>query len=44
MELNAAGDKIKGRAIRIDGDGALVVSDKGKTRRIIAGDIVHLSK
>jgi len=42
--LNAAGDKIKGRAVRIDEDGALVVSDNGKTRRIIAGDIIHISK
>ncbi|MCA9828026.1 MAG: biotin--[acetyl-CoA-carboxylase] ligase [Nitrosopumilus sp.] len=44
VELNAAGDKINGRAVRIDEDGALVVSDNGKTRRIIAGDIIHTSK
>lgn len=44
VELNTADVKIKGKAIRIDEDGALVVSEKGKTNRIIAGDIIHLSK
>jgi len=42
VELNTADGKIKGKAIRIDEDGALVISDKGKTRRVIAGDIIHL--
>jgi BirA family biotin operon repressor/biotin-[acetyl-CoA-carboxylase] ligase len=42
VELNTADDKIKGKAIRIDEDGALVISDKGKTRRVIAGDVIHL--
>jgi BirA family biotin operon repressor/biotin-[acetyl-CoA-carboxylase] ligase len=44
VELNTSDAKIKGKAIRIDEDGALVVSEKGKSNRIIAGDIIHLSK
>jgi len=42
--LDTRDGKIKGKAIRIDEDGALVVSDKDKINRIIAGDIIHLSK
>ena len=37
-------EKIKGKAIKIDDDGALLVSDNNKIIRIIAGDIIHLSK
>lgn len=44
VELNTPDAKIKGKAMRIDEDGALVVSENGKTNRIIAGDIIHLSK
>ncbi len=44
VELNTTDAKIKGKAIRIDEDGALVVSEKGKSSRIIAGDIIHVSK
>lgn len=44
VELNTIDAKIKGKAMRIDEDGALVVSENGKTNRIIAGDIIHLSK
>ena len=32
-------EKVSGKALRIDGDGALVISNKGKTRRVIVGDI-----
>lgn len=44
VELNTSDAKIKGKAIRIDEDGALVVLENGKSNRIIAGDIIHLSK
>lgn len=44
VELNTIDEKIKGKAIRIDEDGALVILDKGKTCRVIAGDVIHLSK
>ena len=44
VELNTVNERIKGKAIKIDDDGALVVSDNNKTHRVIAGDIVHLSK
>ena len=44
VELNTVDSKIKGKAIKIDDDGALVVSDNSKNHRVIAGDIIHLSK
>ncbi|NQV39236.1 MAG: biotin--[acetyl-CoA-carboxylase] ligase [Nitrosopumilus sp.] len=44
VELNTSDSKIKGKAIKIDDDGALVVSENNKSHRIIAGDIIHLSK
>ena len=44
VELNTSDGKIKGKAIKIDDDGALVVSENNKNHRIIAGDIIHLSK
>ncbi len=44
VELNTSDSKIKGKAIKIDDDGALVVSENNKNHRIIAGDIIHVSK
>ncbi len=44
VELNTIDGKIRGKALRIDDDGALVVSKNGKNQRVIAGDIIHLSK
>ncbi|BDQ30783.1 bifunctional ligase/repressor BirA [Nitrosopumilus zosterae] len=44
VELNTVEGKIKGDAIKIDDDGALIVSEKNKISKIIAGDIIHLSK
>jgi BirA family biotin operon repressor/biotin-[acetyl-CoA-carboxylase] ligase len=44
VELDTIDGKIKGKAIKIDYDGALLVSDNNKIIRIIAGDIIHLSK
>lgn len=44
VELDTIEGKIKGNAVKIDEDGALIVSEKNKTSRIIAGDIIHLSK
>ena len=44
VELNTADTKIKGKAIRIDEDGALVVLENNKEHRIIAGDVIHMSK
>jgi len=43
VELVTKEGKISGKAIKIDDDGALVISDK-KNTRVIAGDIIHLSK
>ncbi len=42
--LDTRNGKIKGKAIKIDEDGALVISNNDKISRIIAGDIIHLSK
>jgi len=44
VELNTVDSKIKGKAIKIDDDGALIVSDNNKIHKVIAGDIIHLSK
>lgn len=44
VTVNTADSKIKGKAIKIDNDGALVISDNNKNHRVIAGDIIHLSK
>ena len=44
VELDTIEGKIKGKAIKIDDDGALIISNNGNTERIIAGDIIHLSK
>jgi len=44
VEINTVNEKIKGKAIRIDEDGALVILENNKTSRVIAGDIIHLSK
>ena len=43
VELSTKDGKVTGKALRIDDDGALVISGK-KTTRVLAGDIVHLSK
>ncbi len=43
VELNTKEGKIKGKAVKIDEDGALVL-DNDNNDRVIAGDIVHLSK
>ena len=44
VEIDTVNGKIKGKASKIDEDGGLLVKDKGKITKIIAGDIVHLSK
>ncbi|MEX0863218.1 biotin--[acetyl-CoA-carboxylase] ligase [Nitrosopumilus sp.] len=43
VEINTGDVKIKGKAIKIDDEGALIV-ENDKTHRIIAGDVIHLSK
>ena len=44
VKLNTADGEIKGKAIRIDDDGALVVSNNKNTDRVIAGDVIHITK
>lgn len=43
VKLDTKEGKITGKAIRIDDDGALVIFDK-KNTRVLAGDIIHLTK
>lgn len=43
VELTTREGKISGKAIKIDDDGALVISGK-KNTRVISGDITHLPK
>jgi len=44
IEINTNEGKIKGEAIKIDNDGGLIIKDKGKIKKVFAGDIIHLSK
>ncbi len=44
VELNTIDTKIKGKAIKIDDDGSLIISENNTTHKVIAGDIIHLSK
>ena len=44
IELNTGDTKIKGKAIKIDDDGSLIVSKNNNTHKVIAGDIIHLAK
>lgn len=44
IELITEDDKIKGKAIKIDDDGALVISSDKKNKRITSGDIIHIIK
>ncbi len=44
IELSTEEGKIRGKAIKIDDDGALVISENKKNRRITSGDITHISK
>jgi BirA family biotin operon repressor/biotin-[acetyl-CoA-carboxylase] ligase len=43
VQLNSKEGKISGNAIKIDDDGALVIAGK-KNTRVLAGDIIHLTK
>ena len=42
VEIDTVNGKIKGEAIKIDEHGRLLIKNKGKINKIIAGDIVHL--
>ncbi|HWY36564.1 MAG TPA: biotin--[acetyl-CoA-carboxylase] ligase, partial [Nitrosopumilaceae archaeon] len=39
ISIKLPDEKLSGKALRIDDDGALVISNKDKTRRVIVGDI-----
>ena len=42
VEIETVNGKIKGKAIKIDEDGALVINSNNKITKIIAGDVIHL--
>ena len=44
IEIDTNDGKIKGEAIKIDYDGGLIIKEKGNTKKVIAGDVIHLSK
>jgi BirA family biotin operon repressor/biotin-[acetyl-CoA-carboxylase] ligase len=44
VEINTVNGKINGQAVKIDNDGGLLIKNKEKINKIIAGDIIHLSK
>ena len=43
VAINTKKGKVVGKALKIDEDGALIISGK-KTVRVLAGDVVHLPK
>ena len=44
IEIDTNDGKVTGEAIKIDNDGGLLIKNKGKTHKVIAGDVIHLSK
>lgn len=44
IEVDTENGKIKGKALKIDDDGALVISTNKKNKRITSGDVVHIIK
>lgn len=44
VNISTPDREIKGRAIGIDDDGALLVSSRGVTHRLLVGDIVHQTR
>ena len=39
--LSTSDGKIKGKAVKLDSDGALVIYNKKKYQRVLAGDLIH---
>jgi len=44
IEINGNNGKIEGIATKIDYDGGLIITNNKKINKVIAGDIIHLSK
>ncbi|NJK78053.1 MAG: biotin--[acetyl-CoA-carboxylase] ligase [Nanoarchaeota archaeon] len=44
IEVDTENGKIKGKAAKIDDDGALIISVNNKNKRITSGDIIHIVK
>ena len=41
VSITVDGEKITGKAVRLDSDGALIINARQKTRKLFAGDIVY---
>jgi len=39
VSVTSSAGQIHGRAVKIDKDGALVISNKGKNQRVLVGDV-----
>jgi BirA family transcriptional regulator, biotin operon repressor / biotin---[acetyl-CoA-carboxylase] ligase len=39
VAITLPNETLRGKALRVDDDGALIISNKGKTRRVIVGDV-----
>tara|TARA_B100001142_G_scaffold194176_1_gene193136 strand:- start:2 stop:1009 length:1008 start_codon:yes stop_codon:yes gene_type:complete len=44
IEIDTNDGKVTGEAIKIDNDGGLLIKDKERTHKVIAGDVIHRSK
>lgn len=43
VSVQTSDESIKGKALKIDTDGALIVSHNSKNKRILVGDVIHFS-
>ena len=44
IEINTSDGIVKGEAIKLDHDGGLIIKQKKNMKKVIAGDVIHLSK
>ena len=44
IEINTSDGIVKGEAVKLDHDGGLIIKQKENMKKVIAGDVIHLSK
>ena len=44
IEINTNDGIVKGEAIKLDHDGGLIIKQNENMKKVIAGDVIHLSK
>jgi BirA family biotin operon repressor/biotin-[acetyl-CoA-carboxylase] ligase len=44
IEITTSDGIVKGEAIKLDHDGGLIIKQKENIKKVIAGDVIHLSK